>query len=94
MSYIYLIYKCKLFEIIINIKLFRILNITPYFDVGFYFARYPEIKETFCCKYFSPQLHYVCFGFNENKIFNPNINCNTKTELYSKLHKNNKNIKM
>ncbi|WP_346661433.1 glycosyltransferase [uncultured Methanobrevibacter sp.] len=94
LSYIYLIYKCKLFEIIINIKLFRILNITPYFDVGFYFARYPEIKETFCCKYFSPQLHYVCFGFNENKIFNPNINCNTKTELYSKLHKNNKNIKM
>lgn len=88
LSYLYIIFKSKLGDIPINIKLYKCLKRTNYFDSGFYLRQYPETIETTCCKFFSPELHYVCFGFSENKkINNDSIAYNSKQGLYRKISK-------
>ena len=70
-SYFYLFIKSKPSEIRLNMDLFRTLTNGDDFDTGFYLYVYPDLLDSKICKFFSPELHYVCFGFNEGRVFNP-----------------------
>lgn len=78
MAYILILSKSKPKEIMTNIKLYKALKNSDCFDIGYYMNNYPDIQKSNWCKYFSPELHYVCKGFNEKRKFN-------------KKHYNNKN---
>ena len=69
-SYVYLITKSNFREIGTNIKLYNILKNNEYFDIGYYLNKYPDLKKSKWCKFFSPELHYVCRGFDENRKIN------------------------
>ena len=81
-SYLYLIFKSKPNEITLNIKLYRILKKSKCFDIGFYLNNNDELQGSKWCNYFSPELHYVCKGFDEGRKFNKKyFNRNSKIEL-------------
>ena len=81
-SYLYLILKSSPREISLNIKLYRALRNSKCFDIGFYLNKNKDLIESKWCKYFSPELHYVCNGFKENRTFNKKyFNRNSKKEL-------------
>ena len=89
LSYLYLITKSKFSEIGINIKLYRALKGSNSFDIGYYFNKYPDIPKSKWCKYFTPQLHYVCKGFAEKRTFSDkNYSYNNKSELLKEIEKN------
>jgi hypothetical protein len=78
----FLLIKSKPSEIITNIKLYRAIKRSDIFDIGYYFNEYPDIQVSSWCKYFSPQLHYVCKGFDEHRRFNvKSFKENNKIEL-------------
>ena len=70
LSYLYLIIKSKPSEIGTNFKLYKALKGNDCFDIGYYLNKYPDVAKSNWCKYFSPELHYVCVGFDENREFN------------------------
>ncbi|WP_406532114.1 hypothetical protein [Methanobrevibacter sp.] len=70
LAYVYLIFKSKPNEIGTNIKLYKSLKNSKCFDIGYYLNKYPDIAKSKWCKYFSPELHYVCEGFKEKRKFN------------------------
>lgn len=70
LSYIYILGRSKPKEIGTNMKLYRALKKSNSFDIGYYLNKYPDIPKSKWCKYFSPQLHYVCKGFDEKRTFN------------------------
>lgn len=70
-DYLYIIFKSKRNEIFLNLKLYKALKNSNCFNLGYYLNRYPEIIENKICKKYSPELHYVCHGFDEGKMFNP-----------------------
>lgn len=81
-SYIYLIFSSNFNEISINLKLYNALKNSDCFNVGYYLKNNPDLKNGKWFKYFSPELHYVCKGFNENRRFNrKKFNKSSKTEL-------------
>lgn len=69
-SYIYLILKSNPKEISINLKLYKALKNSDYFNIGYYLKNNKDIVKSKWCKYFSPQLHYVCYGFDEKREIN------------------------
>ena len=82
LSYIYLIFKSHPKELSINLKLFKALKNSKCFDIGYYLNNHPDIQNSRWVKYFSPELHYVCNGFAENRKFNKKyFNRNSKKEL-------------
>ena len=88
LSYIYLIFKSNSNEVSLNIKLYKLLINSNCFDIGFYLKNNPDLINSKWCKYFSPELHYVCHGFNENRNFNKKFFIkNTKLELLNYLIK-------
>ena len=81
-AYIYLILKSKPNELSLNLKLYRALKNSKCFDIGYYLNYNEDIRESKWCKYFSPELHYVCKGFDEKRKFNKKyFNRNSKSEL-------------
>ena len=70
LAYLYLIGKSNPKEIGTNIKLYRALKSSECFDIGYYLNEYPDVLNSKWCKYFSPELHYVCNGFDEYRNFN------------------------
>ena len=85
-SYLYLVLKSKPKEVFINLKLLKILKSSKCFDIGFYLENNPDIKKSDWCKYFSPELHYVCKGFEEERTFNKKyFNRNSKRDLLNYL---------
>ena len=70
MAYLLILSKSKPKEIMDNIKLYKTLKNSNCFDIGYYLNNYPDIPKSNWCKYFSPELHYVCKGFNEKRKFN------------------------
>lgn len=81
-AYIYLIFKSKPKDLTLNIKLYRALKNSKCFDVGYYLANNEDIRNSKWCKFFSPELHYVCNGFREKRSFNKKFfNRNSKKEL-------------
>ena len=82
LAYVYLIFKSKPKELSINFKLYRAMKNSKCFDIGYYLANNKDIQESKWCKYFSPELHYVCNGFGEKRKFNKKyFNRNSKKEL-------------
>ena len=69
-AYLYLIFKSKPKEITLNIKLYQALKNSNCFDIGFYLNKNKDLINSKWCKYFSPELHYTCNGFNEKRKFN------------------------
>ena len=69
-SYLYLILKSKPKEISINFKLYNALKDSHCFDVGYYLNKNDDLIESKWCKFFSPELHYICRGFGEKRKFN------------------------
>lgn len=82
LAYVYLIFKSKPKELSINFKLYQAMRDSKCFDIGYYLANNKDIQESKWCKYFSPELHYVCNGFGEKRKFNKKyFNKNSKKEL-------------
>ena len=81
-AYLYLIFKSKPKEVSLNIKLYQTLKKSKCFDIGFYLNKNKDLINSKWCKYFSPELHYVCEGFKEDRLFNKRyFNTNSKKEL-------------
>ena len=90
-SYLYLILKSNPKEVSLNIKLLKALKNSNCFDIGFYLNNNPDIQKSIWCKYFSPELHYVCNGFNEERKFNKKyFNRNSKKDLLNYIKTCNK----
>lgn len=86
LSYFYLIVNSKPKELLINFKLYNALKNSKCFDIGYYLNNNEDIQNSKWSKYFSPELHYVCKGFNENRKFNKKyFNTNSKRELLNYL---------
>ena len=82
LAYIYLIFKSSPKELSINFKLYRAIKNSKSFDIGFYLKNNADIQNSKWCKYFSPELHYVCSGFKEKRSFSKKyFNTNSKKEL-------------
>lgn len=82
LSYIYLIFKSSPKELSINFKLYRAIKNSKSFDIGFYLKNNKDILNSRWCRYFSPELHYVCNGFKEKRMFSKKyFNTNSKKEL-------------
>lgn len=85
-SYLYLLIKSSHNEISINFKLYQSLKNSKCFDIGYYLNNNADIKKSKWIKYFSPELHYVCRGFEEKRKFNKKyFNTNSKEELLEDL---------
>ena len=85
-SYLYLILKSKPKEIKLNLKLFKALKNSKCFDVGFYLNNNKDVQNSVWDNYLSPELHYICHGFSENREFNKKyFNRNSKKELINYL---------
>lgn len=69
-AYLYLIFKSNPREVSLNIKLYQTLKKSKCFDIGFYLNKNKDLINSKWCKYFSPELHYTCNGFNEKRKFN------------------------
>lgn len=81
-SYIYLFIKSNPEDLRLNFKLYKALKNSNCFDIGFYLNNNKDLLQSNWCKYFSPELHYVCHGFRENRKFNKKyFNRNSKKEL-------------
>lgn len=81
-GYLYLIFKSNPKNLHLNFRLYKAIKNSKCFDVGFYLNNNEDIKESKWCKYFSPELHYVCNGFDEKRKFNKKyFNRNSKKEL-------------
>ena len=82
LAYIYLILNSNPNDLSLNLKLYKALKDSQCFDIGYYLKNNKDIQESKWCKYFSPQLHYVCKGFKESRKFNKKyFNRNSKKEL-------------
>ena len=87
LAYGYILFKSKPNEIGTNIKLYKSIKNSKYFDIGYYLNKYPDVAKGNWCKYFSPELHYVCKGFDENRQFNKNYyKTMNKKELIEKIN--------
>ncbi len=81
-SYLYLLLKSKPNERTINLKLLKALNNSKCFDIGYYLNNNKDLQKSKWMKYFSPELHYICKGFDENREFNKKYyNTQSKEEL-------------
>lgn len=82
LGYLYLIIKSDIKELSLNLKLYKALKNSNCFDIGFYLNKNKDLQDSKWCKYFSPELHYVCKGFNEEREFNKKyFDTNSKKEL-------------
>ncbi len=81
-AYLYILFKSEPNEVLINFKLYNALKNSKCFDIGYYLSNNDDIRKGKLCKYFSPELHYVCNGFNEERKFNKKyFNRNSKEDL-------------
>lgn len=82
LSYPYLLINSKPKELFTNLKLYKALKKSECFDIGYYVNKYPDMAKSKWYKYFSPELHYVCKGFDEKREFNKKyFNTNDKKTL-------------
>ncbi|MBZ9570447.1 glycosyltransferase [Methanobrevibacter sp. TMH8] len=86
--YIYILLKFNIHfkDLFRHYKAFKIIKNSNFFNEEFYIYKYPNLKDL----YITPLIHYMIYGYNENKI--PSENFNPK--FYLKSYKNVKKIKM
>lgn len=82
LSYILIILKSSPKDWKLNFKLYKLLKSSRCFDIGYYLRNNEDVANSKWCKYLSPELHYVCNGFEEGRKFNKKFyNRNSKKEL-------------
>lgn len=87
LAYVYILFKSNPKELSLNYKLYKALKNSECFDIGFYLNKDKNLIRSKWCKYFSPELHYVCNGFSENRKFNKKyFNRNSKSDLLNYLN--------
>lgn len=69
-SYILIMFKSRSGEIYLNLTLYGALRNSKCFDVGYYLNNNPDLINSKWTNSFSPELHFVLYGFNEGRIFN------------------------
>jgi len=74
LPYLYIIFRHN--NVLENIKLYRLLQNNDWFDIGFYLDKYSDISRNKWCKFLTPELHYVCHGFDEKRLPYPNYKNN------------------
>ena len=89
LTYFILIFKSSSKNILTNIKLYKKLKNSEYFDVGYYLNEYPDISANKWCKYFSPELHYVCVGLEEGRRCHGGCENMSAEDLLNEILKNN-----
>ena len=89
LAYLLLLSKSKFREIKVNIELYRALKNSDCFDIGYYLKKYPDLSKSKWCTYFSPELHFVCKGFDEHRKFNEKCYTNNKKKLIRELLRSN-----
>lgn len=56
----------------LNIKFYRSIKDTDWFDIGYYLNENTDLKRDKWCKLLTPETHYTCFGHDENRKPNKN----------------------
>ena len=69
LPYIYIILSHK--EVILNLKLYRKLHNNEWFNIGYYINTNPDISNRKWCELLTPEVHYICHGYNEKRHPNP-----------------------
>ena len=86
LPYLYIIFRHN--NVLENIKLYRLLQNNDWFDIGFYLDKYSDISRNKWCKYLTPELHYVCHGFDEKRLPYPNYKNNlSKNGIIKRINK-------
>ena len=80
-SYLILIVNSNLKCIGLNVRLYRFLKSTDYFDEGYYLRNYPDLIDSKWYDFFSLELHFVCRGFDEKRSFNKNFKKLSKNKI-------------
>lgn len=77
-----LFFKSNISELYLNLKLYKIIKDNKHFNIGYYLNNNKDLIESIWCKYFSPELHFVCKGFDEKRTFSKeHLNINSKRDL-------------
>lgn len=85
LSYLYLLLFSSA-ECFINIKLYYAIRHSNWFNRGYYIKYNKDVSTFKWMKIFSPELHFVCHGFNEKRnIENMNVYKNNKIQLIQNL---------
>lgn len=80
LSYLYILYNHE--DMLDNIKLYHMMQKSNWFDECYYLNENRDISRKKWCNIFSPELHYVCHGFNEKRQPRSDYSNNmTKKEL-------------
>lgn len=88
LPYLYIIYKHR--NIIENLKFYRKISNNDWFNIGFYLNTNSDLSRKKWCKLLTPEAHYTCHGYDENRLPNPNFkNDLSKKEIIKKLGDNN-----
>ena len=69
-SLIYLLFKSKPKDLKINFNLLKAFKNYQCFDIGYYLNNNSEVKNSFICRYFSAEIHYLIYGFEKDYEFN------------------------
>lgn len=86
-AYLYILIKSNPREVSLNYKLYKALKNSKCFDIGFYLNNDKTLLKSKWCKIFTPELHYVCNGFSEERKFNKKyFNRNSKSALLNYLN--------
>lgn len=87
-SYIFILLKSSPGEISLNLNLYGALRNSKCFDVGYYLNNNPDLINSKWVDSFSPELHFVLYGFNEGRIFNKKyFDRNSKEDLLEYIKK-------
>ena len=86
-AYVYILFKSNPGELFLNYRLYKVLKNSECFDIGFYLNEDKNLIKSKWCRYFSPELHYVCNGFSEERKFNKKyFNRDSKAELLNYIY--------
>lgn len=81
LSYLYIISKFKFdHDLKLNLKLFSLMNSVNWFNIGFYLENNKDIHNSKWLKILTPEVHYICKGYYEERLPNPDFNKKLKKE--------------
>ena len=73
-------------ELKLNMELYELLTSLDWFNKGYYIRENEDISKFKWVKLFSPELHYICHGFDEGRLPNRETKSNnSKKDLLKKL---------
>lgn len=86
LEYLYLFASSSRSELKLNYELFKLIKELNWVNKGYYLLKNPDVSRFKWVTLFSPELHYVCFGFDEDRLPNrETTENNSKKDLLKKL---------